>query len=93
MALIVTKVTDIMQHPYGVLEGSELMTLRHWTKVTKSRDAQYLAGVAHCRPRMYTVRPAVRRYMIAHTSLGHVNMYPWKHVPLDFENREILSTL
>ena len=24
---------------------------------------------------------------------GHVNMHPWKHVPLDFENREIMSTL
>ena len=31
------------------------------------------------------LRPAV--------DLGHVNMYPWKHVPLDFENKEILSTL
>ena len=24
---------------------------------------------------------------------GHVNRYPWKHVPLDFENREILSMM
>ena len=24
--------------------------------------------------------------------IGHVNAYPWKRVPLDFENREILST-
>ena len=27
------------------------------------------------------------------TGIGHVNMCPQKHVPLDFENREILSTL
>ena len=24
--------------------------------------------------------------------LGHVNMYPWRRVPLDLESREILST-
>ena len=23
---------------------------------------------------------------------SHVNMYPWKHVPFDFENKGIMST-
>ena len=27
------------------------------------------------------------------TQFGHVNPYPWKHVPLYLENREIMSTL
>ena len=25
--------------------------------------------------------------------IGHANMYPWKHAPFDFENREIMRTL
>ena len=34
--------------------------------------------------------PCARR---APAPLGHANMYPWKHATLDFENREIPSTM
>ena len=27
------------------------------------------------------------------TRVGHANTHPWKHVPLDFEDKEIMRTL
>ena len=37
--------------------------------------------------------PSTRSDLQSLDPFGHVNMKPWKHVPLDFENMEIMSTL
>ena len=38
-------------------------------------------------------RECMTRGISREANFGHVNMYPWKHVPLDVENREHMNSM
>ena len=54
-------------------------------------SAHAMGRVSHTQKFAIMQRRSMGQSALSYASFGHVNMYPWKHLPVDVENGEILS--